>query len=115
MRKEIYEFMDFDLKELYGILDLVISDNSELNQRYEPGNEEGRFNLFLEKYINKIEEEICVKLDYCNKISDKKINEDLELLITVADMLSGIVIGIPPTLITVILFKRGFNKLCKCE
>lgn len=110
---EIEEFLSQDIETLYEILDLLSS--SEKNIRYSPGNEKDRGKDYFEDIISSLNKKICNEWEFCKKRNDPDFQDTVNLISTVADVIASMSIGVPPVLVSTILFKKGLVKFCKCE
>jgi hypothetical protein len=83
--------------------------------RYVPGEEYEMGLKVLASIKDKLYQAICIEWKFCEKIKDPKFNEDVNLVAILMDVVSSVVVGFPPILITTILVKRGLNKFCDCK
>lgn len=68
----------------------------------------------LNSLENKLFNIICVKWRFCEKKDNPRYNDTVNLISAIADIIAALTIKVTPTLLAVILFKKGLSKFCKC-
>ena len=71
-------------------------------------------NIF-NKYRKPLIKKICVDWDYCSQKNNPELQDNVTFLVTITDLISSMFGIIPPAAISVLLFKKGLNKLCNCS
>ncbi len=62
-----------------------------------------------------LHDRICIDWEYCKKSNDKRLQEKYTLAVTVADIISSLLIGIPPFAVVSLIMKMGLDKFCDCR
>ncbi|MEO1030578.1 MAG: hypothetical protein AAFX55_04200 [Bacteroidota bacterium] len=70
---------------------------------------------WLSKYKKRIKSEICVKWDFCEKLKSETYKDNVTLIASIGDVIAGILIGVPPFVVSTLLVKSSLTKLCGCS
>jgi hypothetical protein len=73
-------------------------------------DDKGRF--LLSRIWNQIVTHICLEWRYYEKHFDSNLQDTVQLAATVADVLGTLQLGIPPTVISVLIVRRGLAGIC---
>ena len=78
---------------------------------------EGQIDAGREKFQTlrpRLRVKICEEWELCKKIDDSILQDEVNLVIAIADILSTITTGIPPFLVASILVRIGLRNFCNC-
>lgn len=71
--------------------------------------------LWLSDNFDTLFQSICVKWQYCNKREDSNFSDSIALSTAICDIVSAVIVGVPPFTVSVLLVKLGLDKFCNCS
>ncbi|MEX0811668.1 MAG: hypothetical protein WD048_05580 [Chitinophagales bacterium] len=112
-KESIKLYVNHDIELLYSILSFSVAHDEDT--LYSPKDDVNRALQLLQGIEDKLKSKICKEWKYCIKRHDPDLQDTITLIGTLSDVIATTVIGLPPTLISIILFKKGLNTFCKCD
>ncbi|MEM8610647.1 MAG: hypothetical protein AAGF93_01420 [Cyanobacteria bacterium P01_H01_bin.105] len=116
---EIEQFLTLDEEDLYGLIPVYLRDYTLERAFHSPSlddsSETEKGKKIFQSVRDPIHEKLCQDWNLCEKIDDPNLGDQMNLVVTLADIISPMVIGLPPFLISSILIKMGLRKFCNCS
>ncbi|MFF5367892.1 hypothetical protein [Streptomyces sp. NPDC013187] len=111
-RAELTRLLDKDVDELLVLLALSDPDHAETMFSAEEARNEGRRRF--QQLTPLLHQRICTEWRYCEKKANGAFNDNIEVAVAVADLITTVVGGLPVSVVTALIVKRGLNRLCGC-
>ena len=109
-RQEIEEYLSLDEDLLYSLIPPFVSTDA-----YSPVGQVEDGKREFERIKPSLYEAVCVNWNCCSKIDDPALQDNINLVVALADTIASPTIGIPPFIIATILVKIGLRRFCKCN
>ena len=109
-KRRIEKYLKLDVPLLCSLIPLSGKDTL-----FNPSGQIARGQDLLEELKPAIQASLCSAWHLCEKIPDETYIDEVELIATIADVISPVVHDIPATLIATILVKLGIRKFCECQ
>jgi len=87
-------------------------------RRYEVDNYEkavGEGKRWFQETKEGLYDLICRKWNFCQKRRQIEFQNNVVLVIAIADLISGLALKVSPFIIAALLVKKGLNKFCGCK
>lgn len=112
-KQEVKNYLDEELSVLFSTVDIIRASKDLVF--HAPGNEEKRGEAFINKLLNDLKGMICDEWQFCRKRNNPKYQDKVNLVGGIADLISGLTLGISPFLIATVFVKMGLEKYCNCN
>lgn len=110
---QINEYLAMNLEDLYQNLGQIYLH--QMPTLTSPKDETSIGKELVYEFKDKLFSKICKDWQFCSKRHKPDLQDTINLVATIADLISSICIGFPPILISTIIVKKGLTKLCKCN
>jgi len=111
-REEITKYLMLDENMLYSLVPPYLAEYEgtvfTVQGQIDAGRE--KFQMLRPRLRVKI----CEEWELCKRIDDPILQDEVNLVIAIADILSTITTGIPPFLVASILVRIGLRNFCNC-
>ena len=111
-RAELEKLLDKDVDELLVLLAQSDPENAETMFSSDEARDAGRHRF--DRLSAPLRRRICDEWHYCEKKAQGNLSDNVDLAVAVADVITTVVGGLPVSLITALVIKRGLNQLCGC-
>ncbi|MCY7275906.1 MAG: hypothetical protein LH702_19750 [Phormidesmis sp. CAN_BIN44] len=112
-KQEIEEYLSLDENLLYSLIPPYLEEG----RLYSPEGQIEEGKRKFDELKPSLYENICINWDCCSKIDAPALQDNINLIATLADIVAvaSSSIGIPPFIIATILVKIGLRRFCKCR
>ncbi|MBM4277571.1 MAG: hypothetical protein FJ130_06740 [Deltaproteobacteria bacterium] len=112
---EIKRLLALNEDELYHELAIRLEESA--TSMYGPSALINAGRQAFDRLRKKLYVRICLESRFCNKLDDPQLNDEVTLVVTLADLIASGAIGvpIPPILLSTLLVKIGIRKFCSDE
>ena len=111
-RAELEKLLGKDIDELLVLLAQSDPEHAETMFSSDEARDAGRRRF--EQLSAPLRRRICDEWRYCEKKANGDLTDHVEIAVTVADLITTVVGGLPVALVTALVMKRGLNQLCGC-
>ncbi len=108
-KQEIEDYLSLDEDLLYSLLSPFSG-----GVQYSPKGQIEAGKKVFDELKPSLYEKVCVDWDCCKKIDNPGLQDDINLVASIADILAAITFGLPPFVIATLLVKIGLRRFCKC-
>jgi hypothetical protein len=109
-RNEIQRYMALDVEELYAVIPAYLPEYDGV--LFSPQGQISAGKRYIESLSGKLRKSVCEDFDWPSKRDNAEFDDTLNLIAAVADVIAVHITSVPPVLISVLLVKRGLDRLC---
>ena len=113
--EHIQKYLAMTVDQLYSALWIEHQVGFRDEQRLESlSNVVARGKELFQSFEAKLRKAICEDWNYCEKMKKEQFKDATTLATAIADLISGLFLGVSPFTIAAILTKIGLDRFCEC-
>src|SRR5215469_9458556 len=100
-RNAIQRYLALDMEDLYSIIPAYLPEYE--GARFSPEGQIYAGRRYIEDLMTKLRKSVCEEFDWPSKRDNPEFDDTVNLVAAIADAIATLKIGVPPTIISVLL------------
>ncbi|HZM75361.1 MAG TPA: hypothetical protein VFC19_06520 [Candidatus Limnocylindrales bacterium] len=114
--EEIESLDSLEPADIFALIPLYLADSRQETTIFSPYGQERAGREWFESVVKALRGFVCESWRGCEKIESSAFNDSKDLAAALFDamLIAGLNLGVPVTVISVLLAKLGVRQLCRC-
>jgi hypothetical protein len=110
LRSKIADYLQLDETDLFSVVGVYAAAPGTC---FSPQGQIETGKTAFEKLRASLKSKLCDEWDLCSKLKEDRYNDPINLIAAIGDAIAGLTIGVPPLVISTLIFKMGIRQLCE--